>query len=239
MAVELSSNSSELLELLGALIRDKAPRWRVPILIAGLLLVLIAIILAILHNRVSLAYTVGTGLVGLLFVAVGGEALGYGPSRAVRAEYVDAVDEQSRLEEKVEESPEGFARAQLDLNLLRRYYLLNLQQSRSSFLFGVFCVVLGMATLVTGILLLYSGKDHVTVAAVTASAGVITNFVGATAFVFFRKAATLQQVYFAQLAGQQQIMLAVALADQLSTEDRRDDLRSQLALRIVDTSHDH
>jgi hypothetical protein len=131
---------------------------------------------------------------------------------------------------KKESKPNVIDIIQLNLNQISEYYTINKSQARRSFAFSVFSVVTGLVTLIGGIWLSFLGKTQV--AAISASGGVLLQFIGGASFYIYNKSLTQLNYFYETLIRTQDTMLSIQLCDELD-EARQDEIREKLILEIV------
>jgi hypothetical protein len=128
------------------------------------------------------------------------------------------------------------ASLELNLNQLREYYVINKSQARSSFRMGVASVLLGLSAILVGVGLVYAGgggKTHIGVAVVTAVAGLLAQFIGASCFYLFNKAQEQSIHYYDRLTELQGTLLAVQLAGSITKTDLADATRQEIVFALV------
>lgn len=81
-------------------------------------------------------------------------------------------------------------------NLLVKYLNKNLNQIIYIFWLSVFVMIVGFGILVWGVSILFVSPDSVMSAAIVSSAGVLTEFVGATFLLIYREAHKQAEKYF-------------------------------------------
>lgn len=125
-----------------------------------------------------------------------------------------------------------FDTVQLSLNEIREYCVLNKKQAWSSFGFGVFAILLGLATLVYGVGKFYEGASpNVTMASLVSVSGILIQFLGGTCLYLYRTTLKQGNFYFAHLVQMQDMMLAIKLCGETADETKR----SALQEKIIDS----
>jgi hypothetical protein len=178
------------------------------------------------------------GTIAVLAVTVGICLLSYTESlRTIRLggielelEPLHREREEIRQRIKKESKPNVLDIIQLSLNQISEYYAINKSQARRSFAFSVFSVVTGLLTLIGGIWLSLLGKTQV--AAISASGGVLLQFIGGASFYIYNKSLTQLNYFYETLIRTQDTMLSIQLCDELD-EARQDEIREKLILEIV------
>jgi hypothetical protein len=138
--------------------------------------------------------------------------------------------EEIRQRIKKESKPNVLDIIQLSLNQISEYYAINKSQARRSFAFSVFSVVTGLITILTGIWLSFLGKAQVAV--ISASGGVLLQFIGGASFYIYNRSLTQLNYFYETLIRTQDTMLSIQLCDELD-EARQDGIREKLILEIV------
>lgn len=148
-------------------------------------------------------------------------------------------EERHRIQERLADQPKPdvLDTIQLSLNQLTEYYTINKSQARNSFRFSVFAVIVGLATLLAGIWLFYLDETpNVEMTAISGIAGILAQFIGGAYFYLYRKSLEQLNFFFGQLVKMQDTMLSVRLCDQISPEDRQNELREKVILTLLERS---
>lgn len=115
----------------------------------------------------------------------------------------------------------------LSLNRLQEYYTVNLAQARGSFRLSAFALVSGLLVIILGVGLLYVDNERVEVTAISATAGIIGEFIGAAYFYVYKRSLAQVNYFYQNLLRQGETALALSLAEQLETS-KRDDAKVRL-----------
>lgn len=143
--------------------------------------------------------------------------------------------EREELKKRVEvESSKGdaFDSIQLSLNQLTEYYTINKGQARNSFRSSLFALVVGLATLISGIWFFYFHQGNVQLAALSSISGVLIQFIGGAYFVLYRKSLEQLNFFYENLVTMQDTMLAIQLTEQLE-EGRRSEVYEKIIMSLM------
>ena len=115
-----------------------------------------------------------------------------------------------------------FDAVQLNLNEIREYCVVNKKQAWSSFGFGVFAILVGLATLVFGVWRFYlDSSTNLTVTALVSISGILVQFIGASSLYLYLTTLRQGNFYFAHLVQMQDIMLSIRLCAETPDEAKR------------------
>lgn len=129
--------------------------------------------------------------------------------------------------------PDVFNTVQLGLNQLEEYYIINKRQARSSFRFSIFAVLAGLATVLGGIWLFYLKKLDAPLTAISTATGILLQFVGGAGFYLYNKSIEQLGHFYDRLIRMQETMLAVALCEQISDEDRKNAVKERMVFELL------
>jgi hypothetical protein len=144
------------------------------------------------------------------------------------------IDERKEITSKLEGGNEFdiLDTIRLNLNQLNEYYTINKNQAKSSFRFSILAIILGLATIITGIWLYYYGSNpNISATFLTSAAGLLSEFIGGVSFFVYRKSLEQANLYFNKLIRVQDTMLAINLSKNIGAKDKE----MELIERIVDS----
>ncbi|GAB3865950.1 hypothetical protein GCM10028824_05670 [Hymenobacter segetis] len=146
--------------------------------------------------------------------------------------------EREEITQKIEDKNDLdiFNTIQLSLNQLNEYYAINKGQARSSFMFSIFAIVIGLITILGGIWLKYFEVIKIEVTYLTTIAGVISEFIGAAYFFMYKKSIEQVNLFFGQLIKIQDTMLSINLAKNNPNAERRSNLEERIILSLLERS---
>ncbi len=143
-------------------------------------------------------------------------------------------------------APDVLDTIQLTLNQLNEYYTINKGQARGSFRISVVAVVVGFATLVSGIWMFYLKQTpNLQLSLVSAVSGVLLQFIGGAYFYLYRSSLEQLNVFFGQLVRMQDTMLSIRLAQEMPAA-KRGEVTEKIIVNLLERSvsiplrtHDH
>ncbi|GCE49004.1 hypothetical protein EI42_01518 [Thermosporothrix hazakensis] len=128
-------------------------------------------------------------------------------------------------------------RIQLQLNQIEIYYTINRGQATSSFTFCVISVSVGFLVLIAGIGILYFNlAQNLTITILTSVAGILLQFVGGSQFLLYRNSIKEMSRYFNQLTRMQDTLLAIEIAQSLSTPEKQEEQKTKIIAALLERS---
>jgi len=158
------------------------------------------------------------------------------PPFLYRREMEELREERDKIKER---NPEGqkadlFDTVQLNLNEIREYCVQNKRQARSSFHFGVFAMLLGLATLLYGIWKFYEGTStNLTIASLVSVSGLLIQFIGGASMIIYRNSLRQGNFYFAHLVQMQDVMLAIKLCTETTDSEKKSALQGKVVEALL------
>lgn len=180
---------------------------------------------------------VDTSRIGMLFFGgiLGITIFSFTPYR-IRGKSVEFYQEKiAKAEERVDASPEKVKPAwDLARVTLEAYFNRNLGQISYIFWLSVVVLIVGFAIIIWGISQALSSPNVVAPAVITAIAGVITEFIGATFLFIYRS--TVQQAinYTKTLERINSVGMAMQILDTMPDETKEGDLKSRTKALLVE-----
>jgi hypothetical protein len=155
-------------------------------------------------------------------------------STNVELERLRQEREELKKRVEVEHSERGdvFDSIRLSLNQLTEYYTINKGQARSSFRSSIFALVVGLATLVSGVWFFYFHRGNIQLASLSAISGLLVQFIGGAYFVLYKKSLEQLNFFYDSLLTTQDTMLAIQLAEKLD-EKLRDDVYDKIIMALI------
>lgn len=154
-------------------------------------------------------------------------------------ELVGIISERNVLNAKIDlqEDPNIFDTLRLNLNHLSEYYSINKSQAKSSFNVSLSAIILGFVTIIAGILLFYvDAQRNVNLTFLTGTSGLLLEFIGGAYFFMYKKSLEQVNFFFAQLINVQDTMLAISLAENMSDDNRKMDIKEKIVLSLLERS---
>lgn len=224
------------------LLRERPARRPLMMIIASLVAAISVAALAAqqrLYPEVPPVVQIAVGLIGLAgFAVLLATVFSYTsvtvPTLTNELEPIHA--ERLEIEEKLrgEDETDVYSSLELNLNHLSEYYTINKSQARASFRMGVLSVLLGLCAILVGVGLLYrSGDGNLTVATLSAVAGLLAQFIGGSCFYLYKKSQDQTNRFYDGLTSIQGRMLAIRLCDQIQDSDLRDVTRQSLIRQLA------
>lgn len=140
-----------------------------------------------------------------------------------------------RLSQK--SGPNIFNTVQLSLNQLTEYYTINKSQARNSYRWSVFGMVVGLATLLFGLwLVFFQENPEINIAIISGISGVLIEFLSATNFYIYKKSIKQLNYFFEELIKMQDTMLAIDLCDGLDDKTKKLELKEFIIKSLVQRS---
>lgn len=158
---------------------------------------------------------------------------------AVKVELKSLWEERARIEERLanQQKADVMDTIQLNLNQLNEYYTINKSQARNSFRFSVFAIIVGLAMLIVSIWMFALRQDsNPQMTLITGISGVLIQFIGGAYFYLYRTSLVQLNYFFHQLVKMQDTMLSVRLCEQVTPEDRQNEILEKLILTLLERS---
>lgn len=207
----------------------------VSLLLAGGLIVPVALLLnrsIYIESFIEVVKTVGT-----IFAPILAAVLGYyfnARQSAPREEYERRIDE---IEAKSEQHPER-ARFAWDIASIKleAYFNRNLAQVNLIFWISVGVMAVGFGFILFGISRSLAKPDVITPSYIAATAGIITELIGATFMLIYRSTMKQAGTYMATLERINSVGMAVQILDSISAEDveLKNSTKSELVKLLLD-----
>jgi len=142
------------------------------------------------------------------------------------------------ITKKIEEEKEAdiFHTIQLSLNELNQYYTINKAQATTSFRFSIMAVVAGLAVIITGIILNYTGTKTIEITYLAGISGILLEFIGGAYFFMYKKSLEQVNFFFGQLIKVQDTMLAINLADAIKDDNKKSDMQEKIIVSLLERS---
>jgi hypothetical protein len=152
-------------------------------------------------------------------------------------ELKDVRRKSEQLQDKMGEQPDVFGIVQLSLSQLTEYYTINKGQARKSFNFSVFAIAVGLATIIGGVWLLYSGRLSAGVGIVSAVSGLLLQFFGGANFYIYNKSLVQMNYFYDRLMQMQDAMLSIKVGDQIQDAELKDKVKEYIVSQLLLKSH--
>lgn len=189
-------------------------------------LIVIAISLATLALAVGIlgaAKILPTSIVEPLAGVLGGSALSIVIGVAFYQESIDQEKREEKIEEaerRVQENPgETQAAWELARVKLEVYVDRNLNQVRSIFWLTAFVMIVGFGLIVYGVVRAYGVAANLNASILSATAGVLVNFIGASFLVVYRSTMTQAKEYVTVLERINAVGMAVQILDKIDDRE--------------------
>lgn len=126
-----------------------------------------------------------------------------------------ATAERQQAERDFEQSAAPEDALTLDMRRLNEYYVINQAQAKSSFRWAVVTMVVGFATIITGVWMFYfrTEKPDVFMTSLSTAAGIVVNIVSGLFIHLHNKTQDRSLHYYQQLAQVQKVATAIRLVD--------------------------
>lgn len=243
----MSSNGIQFFSSLGELIaKNKIARIIVLILSTLAIVGIISILVYSYFEQVDLEtknYLLNSVLppllIGLSTIAISRLAYFFEQSsHDSDTELKELKNERVAITQKIETEKELdiFHTIQLSLNQLNEYYTINKNQAKSSFRFSVFAIVIGLITILTGIWLQYLDVAKIEITYVTATSGLILEFIGGAYFFMYKKSLEQVNFFFGQLIKIQDTMLSINLANNIESVDVKTEMNEKIISSLLQRS---
>lgn len=155
----------------------------------------------------------------------------------------DVLQKLSEEREEINQTIEGkkdfdiFDTIRLNLNQLNEYYAINKTQAKSSFLFSLFAIIVGLVTIIVGVGIQYYGKStSVNTTVLTSISGLLLEFIGGAYFFMYKKSLEQVNFFFGQLIKIQDTMLAINLAKGLDNGEKEIELTEKIVISLLERS---
>ena len=153
------------------------------------------------------------------------------------------IDEERRvLQEKLKkENMDIFNSIQNNLNQLQDYYLINTSQAKKSFFFSMLASVLGLLLIFLGIIFYYFFNDQyrTTITALTTFSGILSQFIGGSYFILYKKSISQLNFFYSQLIKSQDFMLAIDLSESIEDEEKRFKLTENIINSLINKNSNY
>jgi hypothetical protein len=141
----------------------------------------------------------------------------------------------AEAESKVEAEPQKVRPAwDLARITLEAYFNRNLSQITAIFWLSVVVMMVGFAIIVWGIAGAFQSKETIMTAAIATTAGVITEFIGATFLFVYRSTIQQGMSYSRTLERINAVGMAMQILDTMPDETKKDDLKSKTKAMLVE-----
>lgn len=110
----------------------------------------------------------------------------------------------------------------LNLNQLDEYYTINKNQSKNSYSFSIFMILVGFLLIAVTVIYYFINSDRYTLSLITGVAGLITEFIGATSLYLYKESIKHINEFIERLTFLQRIMLAIDLAERMPKKKRNE-----------------
>ncbi|WP_346930262.1 hypothetical protein [Clostridium sp.] len=136
----------------------------------------------------------------------------------------ELAKEREELNNKLKDNNNVMDVVRINLNQLNEYYTINKAQARRSYSFSVTMITIGFVVLILGITLWFYGKLELNITIIAGLAGLIAEFIGATALLLYKENSKQAQLFFDKLSYLQYIMLAIELSERLEDNKREEEI---------------
>jgi hypothetical protein len=208
------------------------PYWRIAVGTVGTIAFIgdTAFMLLIHYGLISYVYVCMVAAPLLLWLATVS-----GPSFTLTFGVAKATEERQAAEKKFEESQSPQDALSLDFTRLNEYYTINQAQARSSFRWAVFAMIIGLATIISGVWLFYFRRSEPDkfMAGLSTAAGVVLNLISGSFLYLSSKTQDRSLLYYSQLARLQRISLAVRLVENHLDPDEQAQARNLVIARLL------
>ena len=230
--------SSSLAELLVKFFRENPPIRKL-VLIVSTTTITITMIVVLFRNALFSPQTV-TNILPLLAMFIVGFIFLLAPAIVslvpARSDSAEAYNERiAEAESKVEAEPEKVRPAwDLARITLEAYFNRNLNQISAIFWLSVVVMIVGFAILVWGIAGAFQSKVTIITAILATTAGIITEFIGATFLFLYRSTIQQGMSYSRTLERINAVGMAMQILDTMPNETKKDDLKSKTKAVLVE-----
>ena len=216
----------------------KRAKARSFVLFGSILSIIAAAVLFVRQNIISSAWRLAVipapvvlGVVGLILFSVTLRAY----QTADWLELRDARQYRERLQDKIvrEQQADVFGIVQLGLSQISEYYTINKSQARKSFNFAVFAIAIGLATVIGGVALVYSGRLGNGIGTVSAISGLLIQFFGGANFYIYNKSLLQMNYFYDRLMQMQDAMLAIKVGNQIENAELRDKVKEHIVAELL------
>ncbi len=136
------------------------------------------------------------------------------------------ADERIKIEHKIKEGSNGNVQEiiKLNLNQLDEYYTINKSQSKSSYSFSIFMIIIGLLLVFATIMISFMDSDKYVISMITGFAGLISEFIGATSLTLYKESNKQLNQFIKRLTYLQKIMLAIDLTEKLPDNEKNEQI---------------
>jgi len=158
------------------------------------------------------------------------------PSSSAK-ELKPVIEQQQKAEEKYDKVPNIRNSISVQQKELKRYYEENQSQARNSFRFSMGAIVAGLTVIIIGIITFYFKKNpSIQLAAISAVAGILSQFIGGAYFFLYKKSLDQFDHFFHQLIKMQDTMLAIDLICEIENSTKQTELRERIIVALLERS---
>lgn len=231
-----------MFDLIVDILKEVTSAWREGakqvrrIIILSIVLVVIAILAALIGEVAPPIKNVSEPIAAVLGILAGVLALGifaYQKSRqeTKRAEKIETVEKRAHEHPNETRAAWELARVKLESYLDR-----NLKQVRSIFWLTVFIMLVGFGLIGFGIFKVYESPDTFTASLISAVAGIIINFIGATFLILYRSTMSQAKDYVSILERINAVGMSVQILEKLEDDDTKlkQQTTANIALRLLE-----
>jgi len=144
--------------------------------------------------------------------------------------------EEIKQELKGDNHHDIFKIAQLSVNHLNEYYTINKRQSTISYVFSMAAILAGLALIVGGIILNYTGFKTVQTTYLAALSGILLEFIGGAFFFMYKKSLEQVNLFYSQLIKIQDTLMAISLADGIKDDSKKSDMQEKIIVSLLERS---
>lgn len=124
---------------------------------------------------------------------------------------------------------------QLNLSQLNEYYTINKSQSKRAYTFSIFMILAGFILIFVAIVCIFFSPSAVSVTVIISIAGLISEFIGATALNLYKESNKHVNEFLNRLTYLQKVMLAIELVDRITSEDKKEEQLSNIIINLMKT----
>lgn len=219
---------------------SRRPKARFAIMVSSLLAIATAFICYAVRpalqpdvSAIAFLLSMSLGSAGLLAFGVALQAY----QVANRSELEQLHKQSEKLQEKIsgQQTADIFTVIQLSLSQVTEYYTINKGQARKSFNFSVFAIFVGLATIIGGIWLMYSGSSSTktSVGTISSISGLLLQFLGGANFYIYNKSLVQMNYFYDRLMRMQDTMLSIKVGEQIQNAETRDRVREQIVSGLL------
>ena len=147
----------------------------------------------------------------------------------------EAVKERQNAEAAFNTSSDPKDLLNLDYKRLNEYYIINQNQAKSSFRWAVFAMLMGLATIISGIWLFYFKQDipDTFMASLSVGAGCVVNLVSGLFLYLHNETQKKSLHYYGQLTRIQHISLAMRLVEEQPNDETKTESRNKVIEHLL------